>query len=70
MYPTHLPTFLNTLSHMLHLDCIHACMLVLPPPPHGARGSSPVRKVYSDFNTVFMPLLLLAAGVGFPAACF
>ena len=33
MYPTHLPTFLNTLSHMLHLDCIHACMLVMPPPP-------------------------------------
>ena len=33
MYPTHLPTFLNTLSHMLHLDCMHACMLVLPPPP-------------------------------------
>ena len=27
------------------------------------------RKVYSDFNTVFVPLLLLAAGVGFPAAC-
>ena len=32
--------------------------------------SSLVRKVYSDFNTVFVPLLLLAAGVGFPAACF
>ena len=28
------------------------------------------RKVYSGFNTVFLPLLLLAAGVGFPAACF
>ena len=28
------------------------------------------RKFYSDFNTVFVPLLLLAAGVGFPAACF
>ena len=28
------------------------------------------RIVYSDFNTVFVPLLLLAAGVGFPAACF
>ena len=28
------------------------------------------RKVYSDFKTVFVPLLLLAAGVGFPAACF
>ena len=28
------------------------------------------RKVYSDFNTVFVPLLLLAAGVGVPAACF
>ena len=28
------------------------------------------RNVYSDFNTVFLPLLLLAAGVGFPAACF
>ena len=26
------------------------------------------RKFYSDFNTVFVPLLLLAAGVGFPAA--
>ena len=30
----------------------------------------PERKVYSDFNTVFVPLLLLAAGVGLPAACF
>ena len=28
-----------------------------------------LRKVYSDFNTVFVPLLLLAAGVGFRAAC-
>ena len=28
------------------------------------------RKFHSDFNTVFVPLLLLAAGVGFPAACF
>ena len=28
------------------------------------------RKFYSGFNTVFVPLLLLAAGVGFPAACF
>ena len=28
------------------------------------------RKVNSDFNTVFVPLLLLAACVGFPAACF
>ena len=27
------------------------------------------RNVYSDFNTVFLPLLLLAAGVGFLAAC-
>ena len=27
------------------------------------------RKVYSDFNILFLPLLLLAAGVGFPAAC-
>ena len=32
MYPKHLPTFHNTLSHMLHLDCIHACMVVSPPP--------------------------------------
>ena len=29
-----------------------------------------LRRLYSDFNTVFVPLLLLAAGVGFPAACF
>ena len=28
------------------------------------------RKVYSGFNTLFLSLLLLAAGVGFPAACF
>ena len=28
------------------------------------------RKVYSGFSTVFLSLLLLAAGVGFPAACF
>ena len=28
------------------------------------------RNVYSGFNTVFLSLLLLAAGVGFPAACF
>ena len=27
------------------------------------------RKVFSAFNTVFVSLLLLAAGVGFPAAC-
>ena len=33
------------------------------------RDSLPLatRKFYSDFNTVFVPLLLLAAGVGFPA---
>ena len=29
-----------------------------------------IRKVYSGFSTVFLSLLLLAAGVGFPAACF
>ena len=34
------------------------------------RGRWEPRKVYSGFNTVFLPLLLLAAGVGFPAACF
>ena len=28
------------------------------------------RNVSSGFNTVFLSLLLLAAGVGFPAACF
>ena len=28
------------------------------------------RKVHSGFSTVFLYLLLLAAGVGFPAACF
>ena len=28
------------------------------------------RKVYSGFSTVFLLLLLLAVGVGFPAACF
>ena len=28
------------------------------------------RKVYSVFSTVFLLLLLLAVGVGFPAACF
>ena len=28
------------------------------------------RKVYSGFNTVFLSLLLLAAGVGFLATCF
>ena len=33
-------------------------------------GAPARRKVYSDFNTVFLPLLLLAARVGFPAACF
>ena len=33
-------------------------------------GVSMPRKFYSAFNTVFVPLLLLAAGVGFPAACF
>ena len=34
-----------------------------------ALSSCTSRKVYSDFNTVFVPLLLLAAGVGFSAAC-
>ena len=28
------------------------------------------RKVYSVFSTVFLPLLLLAVAVGYPAACF
>ena len=28
------------------------------------------RKVYSDFSTVLLLLLLLAVAVGFPAACF
>ena len=28
------------------------------------------RKVYSGFSTVFLLLLLLAVGVGFPVACF
>ena len=35
-----------------------------------AMGLSLERKVYSGFNTVFLSVLLLAAGVGFPAACF
>ena len=34
------------------------------------KGAPGFRKVYSGFNTVFLSLLLLAAGVGFPAACF
>ena len=34
--------------------------------PHRCRA----RKVYGGFNTVFLSLLLLAAGVGVPAACF
>ena len=34
------------------------------------QSASATRRFYSDFNTVFVPLLLLAAGVGFPAACF
>ena len=29
-----------------------------------------LRRFSSGFNTVFVPLLLLAAGVGFPPACF
>ena len=29
-----------------------------------------LRKGYSGFSTVFLLLLLLAVGVGFPAACF
>ena len=33
-------------------------------------SSSVRRKVYSVFSTVFLLLLLLAVGVGFPAACF
>ena len=35
----------------------------------GRARRSPWRKVYSGFSTVFLSLLLLAAGVGFPAAC-
>ena len=38
--------------------------------PRTAGASDKKRKVYSGFNTVFLSLLLLAAGVGFPAACF
>ena len=55
-------------------------LLVIPPwcskppffvgSPRSLHQGSPHRKVYSGFNTVFLPLLLLAAGVGFPAACF
>ena len=36
----------------------------------GTDYECPHRNVYSGFNTVFLLLLLLAAGVGFPAACF
>ena len=44
--------------------------------PHGQKHPPQIiqcslgRNVYSGFNTVFLPLLLLAVGVGFPAACF
>ena len=37
--------------------------------PAGARGVG-CRTFYSDFNTVFVPLLLLTAGVGFPLLVF
>ena len=52
-------------------------MLVIGPrltPPIGVdlplKPPSFSRKVYSGFSTVFLLLLLLAVGVGFPAACF
>ena len=53
----------------------HQVHLVLSIKEHSARvniGRTEccARKVYSGFNTVFLSLLLLAAGVGFPAACF
>ena len=50
-------------SLCLSLLCLSAALLCYT-------GLQNYRKVYSDFNTVFVPLLLLAAGVGFPAACF
>ena len=53
-----------------HLPC--HLRAVLPPSLSRIYPRSPprCRKVYSGFNTVFLSLLLLAAGVGFPAACF
>ena len=36
----------------------------------GDRPGMAPRNVYSGFSTVFLSLLLLAVGVGFPAACF
>ena len=58
--------------------CVCALVPVVAPSPLVLRPlASPFpglllvsRRFYSDFNTVFVPLLLLAAGVGFPAACF
>ena len=34
------------------------------------QSASATRKFYSDFNTVFVPFLLLAAGVGFSCCLF
>ena len=41
-----------------------------PPQPDVQPVRCIPRKVYSVFSTVFLPLLLLAIGVGLPAACF
>ena len=61
--PCHLSLFCTqshcTVLFYIILEQPRACSVIRTP-----------RKVYSGFNTVFLSLLLLAAGVGFPAACF
>ena len=61
-------TIVSNISQDKHSRGDHGSVLVSS--PRFARFVNPLRKVYSDFNTVFLPLLLLAAGVRFPAACF
>ena len=49
---------------------IFACFGLVLQNSAAHQTASATRKVYSGFSTVFLSLLLLVAGVGFPAACF
>ena len=62
------PKFPRTKGECLSLGDVASDSLDLQPSDFQMRCCK--RKVYSGFSTVFLSLLLLAVGVGFPAACF
>ena len=68
--------FASDKQHVLDLYCSKGknCSYKLYWPSfrmaYGNPRFSELGKVYSGFSTVFLLLLLLVVGVGFPAACF